>query len=48
VRKGLKWHLVSRVEEVLELVLLPAKKQEAKDDALLNAGRSRPTESRAH
>ncbi len=48
VRKGLKWHLVSRVEEVLELVLLPPDKQETKEDALLKAGRSRPTESRTH
>ncbi len=48
VRKGLQWHLVSRVEEVIDLVLLPAKKPEPKEDALLNVSRSRSTESRAH
>jgi ATP-dependent Lon protease len=43
VRRGLHWHLVNRVEEVLDLVLLPA---ERKDEAA--EPRERPSGDRAH
>jgi len=49
VRKGLQWHLVSRLEEVYDLVLLPAEETSLPAKASeAKAKVDRPAEGRAH